>query len=84
MNLPSILDVALAACKAFKTESGEFCHSWIPDADKARGVAPCHLKELAKRGYLTRVAGSRGGHRAYYRLNPDAPRLAVIRVPTAL
>jgi hypothetical protein len=73
MKLTPNLDAALAACKTVKSDSGEFSYSWIADPDKARGVAPGHLKELAKRGYLTRVAGSRGGHRAYYRLNADSP-----------
>ncbi len=74
MSLPPNLVAALAACKTVKSETGEFCYSWIADSFKCQGVAPWHLKELAKRGYLTRVDGSRGKHRAYYRMNHDAPQ----------
>jgi hypothetical protein len=75
MSLPPNLVSALTACKevAVKTD-GVFCYSLIEDSYKAQGVRPWHLKELAKRGYLTRAYGTRGGHRAHYRLNPDSPR----------
>jgi hypothetical protein len=75
MNLPSDLTIAYEACKAVNgSDSAMFCYSWVADSYKFQGVAPWHLRELAKRGYLTRLYSSRGGNRAYYRLNPDIPR----------
>ncbi len=73
MTLAPILAYALQACKEAQT-GDRFCYSWIADSFKCQGVAPWHLKELAKQGLLQRVDGRRGGHRAYYRLNPDAIR----------
>jgi hypothetical protein len=69
MGLSPDLTFALAACQSVNTDSEEFCYSWIADSYKTAGVAPWHLKALVKQGYLTRVDGSRGGHRAYYRIN---------------
>jgi hypothetical protein len=80
MNLDPMLTLALDACRAVK--GGEVCYSWLDDRFKRQGVAPSHLKELAKRGPLVRVDGSRGGHRAYYRLNP-APTSAAVVHPLA-
>lgn len=74
MNLEPMLAAALDACRAVKSD--QFCYSWLDDSFKERGVAPWHLKELAKRGLLVRVDGSRGGHRAYYRLNPTPAAVA--------
>jgi hypothetical protein len=78
MNLPRILALALTACKAvietsiragIDPGSATVCYKWIADWYKAQGVAPLHLKELAKLGYLIKAGSVRGGHRAYYRLN---------------
>ncbi len=74
MILAPILVQALQACEEIPSASGTFCYSRIADSHKSQGVAPWHLKELAKQGLLQRVDGSRGGHRAYYRLNPHAIR----------
>jgi hypothetical protein len=74
MSSNSILVLALEACQAVKSE--EFCYAWIGESFKEQGVAPWHLKELAKQNLIIRVDGSRGGHRAYYRLNPARVALA--------
>lgn len=74
MNLEPSLAVALEACRAVKSD--QFCYSWLDDSFKERGVAPWHLKELAKQGLIVRVDGSRGGHRAYYRMNPTPAAVA--------
>jgi hypothetical protein len=75
MLLEPMLALTLNACRAVKAD--QFCYAWLEDSFKERGVAPWHLKELAKRGLLARVVSSRGGHRAYYRLNPTpSPVLA--------
>jgi hypothetical protein len=71
MNLEPILALTLEACRAVTAD--HFCYSWLDDSFKARGLAPWHLKELAKRGLLVRVDDSRGGHRAYYRLKGVTP-----------
>src|SRR5262249_29169303 len=73
MNLEPILALALETCRAVKAD--EFCYSWLDDNVKKRGVAPSHLKQLAKLGLLVRVDGSRGGHRAYYRLSSAAAKV---------
>ena len=72
MKLTPFLAYALQACRV--TQNGDrFCYSWIPDSFKPT-VKPSHLKQLEKQGLLQRVDGSRGGHRAYYFLNPDSPQ----------
>ena len=68
MRLEPILALTLEACRAVKADL--FCYAWLDDNFKQLGIAPWHLKELAKKGLITRVDGSRGGHRAYYRLRP--------------
>ena len=79
MDLSPELACALAACQAIKTDTEEFCYSWIAETYKQRGVAPWHLKQLAQRGYLKRVDGSRGGHRAYYRFGEMVPVHITVR-----
>jgi hypothetical protein len=74
MDLEPILALTLEACRAVKAE--HFCYSWLDDRFKDQGITPGHLKELAKRGLLVRVDGSRGGHRAYYRLTQPPAAVA--------
>jgi hypothetical protein len=69
-----MLALALEACRSVTAD--QFCYSWLDESFKERGVTPWHLKELAKLGLIVRVDGSRGGHRAYYRLNPTAAATA--------
>jgi hypothetical protein len=70
MALDPMLALALEACRSVTAD--QFCYSWLAESFKERGVCPSHLKQLAKLGLIVRVDGSRGGHRAYYRLNPTA------------
>jgi hypothetical protein len=70
MILEPILALALDACRSVTAD--HFCYSWLDESFKERGVAPWHLKELAKLRLIVRVDGSRGGHRAYYRLTPTS------------
>ncbi len=76
MELSPILSYALEACRAVSTNSDVFCYTWLDDKYKDGRVRPHHLRQLLKLGFLTRVDGSRSGHRAYYRLalKPLAPQ----------
>jgi hypothetical protein len=69
MTLPPLLRYALEACKAVQaTADGELCYRWISQEYKDRGVTQHHLRELAKRGVLSKTDQNKRG--VYYRLNP--------------
>jgi hypothetical protein len=66
MDLEPILVVTLNGCRAVTV--GEFSIRGLTTVSRSRGVRPWHLKELSKRGLIVRTEGTKGGHRAYYRL----------------